>query len=73
LISCTHDKRYSSFAKEYPDEQILQEVLAKLTWYHHITLLEKIKEKDERLLGSTLLCPDLHSDTYCILVKMLYN
>jgi predicted nuclease of restriction endonuclease-like (RecB) superfamily len=38
-----------AFAKAYPDEQILQEVLAKLTWYHHITLLGKLKEEDERL------------------------
>ena len=31
------------FAEEYPDNEIVQEVLAQLTWYHNITLLEKIK------------------------------
>src|SRR5579872_1076977 len=38
-----------AFALAYPDEQILQEVLAKLTWYHHIALLEKVKDENERL------------------------
>jgi predicted nuclease of restriction endonuclease-like (RecB) superfamily len=38
-----------TFANTYPDETILQEVLAKITWYHHITLLEKVKDEQERL------------------------
>lgn len=38
-----------SLALSCPDEQILQEVLAKLTWYHNIALLEKIKVQEERL------------------------
>jgi predicted nuclease of restriction endonuclease-like (RecB) superfamily len=38
-----------AFANTYPDETILQEVLAKLSWYHHITLLEKVKDEQERL------------------------
>lgn len=37
------------FAKEYPDLEIVQEVLAQLTWYHNITLLEKVPNKEERL------------------------
>jgi predicted nuclease of restriction endonuclease-like (RecB) superfamily len=31
------------------EDSILQVVLAKLTWYHHITLLDKIKDRTERL------------------------
>lgn len=42
-----------SFAAAYPDDPfgekpILQVPLAKLTWYHHITLLDKIKDPSER-------------------------
>lgn len=33
------------FAKEYPDFPILQQVVAKLPWGHHILLIEKIKDK----------------------------
>jgi len=32
----------------WPDELILQEVLARLTWYHNIAILEKISSPDER-------------------------
>ncbi|MCE7061947.1 YhcG family protein [Dyadobacter sp. CY343] len=42
-----------SFAAAYPDESILQVTLAKLTWYHHITLLSKVKDPDERLFYIT--------------------
>lgn len=38
-----------SFAEAWPDEAILQEPLAKLTWFHNLTLLEKIKAREERL------------------------
>jgi predicted nuclease of restriction endonuclease-like (RecB) superfamily len=38
-----------SFAQAYPDEAILQAPLAKITWYHHITLLDKVKDETERL------------------------
>jgi len=37
------------FAETYPDSIILQEVLAKITWYRNITLLDKIKSDNERL------------------------
>jgi hypothetical protein len=30
-------------------KQILQTPLAKLTWFHNLTLLEKVKAKEERL------------------------
>jgi predicted nuclease of restriction endonuclease-like (RecB) superfamily len=29
------------YAETYPDEPIVQEVLAQITWYHNITILEK--------------------------------
>lgn len=35
--------------KAKPETSILQVPLAKLTWYHHITLLDKVKEDKERL------------------------
>ena len=38
-----------AFAEAWPDEAILQAPLAKLTWYHNITLIQKIKGRDERL------------------------
>jgi predicted nuclease of restriction endonuclease-like (RecB) superfamily len=37
-----------ALADSYPDEAMLQGVLAKLTWYHLITLLDKIKHPTER-------------------------
>lgn len=37
-----------AFAEAWPDEAILQAPLAKLTWYHNITLIQKVKERDER-------------------------
>jgi predicted nuclease of restriction endonuclease-like (RecB) superfamily len=38
-----------AFADAWPDEAILQAPLAKLTWYHNITLIQKVKEPEERL------------------------
>jgi predicted nuclease of restriction endonuclease-like (RecB) superfamily len=38
-----------TFAKAYPDFEITQEVLAQITWYHNVTLLDKIKDRNERL------------------------
>lgn len=48
-ISPRNLRYMKSFAAAYPDESILQAVLAKLTWYHHITLLTKVKEPSNRL------------------------
>ncbi|HEY9881490.1 MAG TPA: PDDEXK nuclease domain-containing protein [Leptolyngbyaceae cyanobacterium] len=42
-------KYMRAFADAYPDEQIVQEVLAQITWYHNIALLEKLKEPELRL------------------------
>ncbi|GET37921.1 protein of unknown function DUF1016 [Microseira wollei NIES-4236] len=33
-------KYMRAFAETYPDEQFVQEVLAQITWYHNIALLE---------------------------------
>lgn len=32
------------FADEYQDEKFLQEVLAKITWYHNVILMDKVKD-----------------------------
>lgn len=42
-------KYMRAFAEAWSDEQIVQEALAQITWYHNITLLEKVKDPAERL------------------------
>jgi predicted nuclease of restriction endonuclease-like (RecB) superfamily len=42
-------KYMRKFAEEYPDFEFVQTVLAQLTWYHNLTLLDKIRDKDTRL------------------------
>ena len=42
-------KYMRAFAEAWPDEPIVQEALAQITWYHNITLLEKVKDPAERL------------------------
>lgn len=37
-----------AFAAAWPDESIVQEVLAQLPWYHHIALLDKLRDTEER-------------------------
>ena len=37
-----------AFAKAWPNEPIVQEVLAQIPWYHNIALLEKLSEPSER-------------------------
>lgn len=41
-------KYMRAFAENYPDEQFVQEVLAQITWYHNIALMEKIQPIEER-------------------------
>ncbi len=38
-----------SFAKAYPDEPIVQQLAAKIPWFHNCVLLDKVKNYDERL------------------------
>lgn len=42
-------KYMRAFAEAYPDQQFVQEALAQITWYHHITLLDKVKDPAERV------------------------
>jgi len=37
-----------TFAEAWPDEAIVQEALAELTWYHNITLMAMVKDPAER-------------------------
>lgn len=41
-------KYMQSFAAAYPDPKFVQEVLAQLTWYHNITLLQYAKDPEVR-------------------------
>lgn len=41
-------KYMRAFAENYPDKQFVQEPLAQITWYHNITLLDKIKDAKQR-------------------------
>ncbi|MCF2498173.1 PDDEXK nuclease domain-containing protein [Dyadobacter chenhuakuii] len=41
-------KYMRQFATAYPDPTFVQAALAQITWYHHITLLTKVKEPEER-------------------------
>ncbi|MCY7286164.1 MAG: PDDEXK nuclease domain-containing protein [Cyanobacteria bacterium CAN_BIN43] len=38
-----------AFAEAYPDERILQQLAAKIPWFHNCTLLEKVKDPERRL------------------------
>lgn len=42
-------KYMRAFATAWPEEQIVQDRLAQLTWFHQIALLEKLKSPEERL------------------------
>ncbi len=42
-------KYMRSFASTWTDQAIVQAVLAQLTWYHNIALLEKLSDREERL------------------------
>ena len=42
-------KYMRKFAEEYPNVEFVQEPLAQLTWYHNITLLQKIESHEIRL------------------------
>lgn len=38
-----------AFAQTFPDETVIQAVLGQITWYHNVTLLDKLKGNEERL------------------------
>ena len=38
-----------AFASAWPERQIVQEILAQITWYHNIALIEKLDDTQTRL------------------------
>ena len=42
-------KYMRAFAAAWPDHEIVQEVLAQITWTHNVALLEKVEKESERL------------------------
>ena len=46
-IANLHNMR--RFAELYPDSKFLQQVAGELPWYHHVVLMEKVKEPEFRL------------------------
>ncbi len=48
-MSARNLRYMQKFAKEYMKDEFLQEVLAKLSWNHNQILLDKIKDKKERV------------------------
>ena len=42
-------KYMRAFAQAWSEEAIVQQALAQITWYHNLTLIEKLKEREERL------------------------
>lgn len=45
-------KYMRQFALAYPNLEFVQASLAQITWYHHITLLTKVKDETQRLFYS---------------------
>lgn len=39
----------AKFALRFPDKEIVQAALAQITWYHHITLMDKVKDAAEHI------------------------
>jgi len=42
-------KYMRQFASTYSDVAIVQELLAQLSWYHNLTLMQKVKDADTRI------------------------
>jgi len=42
-------KYMRAFAEAWPQEEFVQEVLAQITWYHNLTLLEKLATESDRV------------------------
>ncbi len=47
-FSARNLKYMRALAEAFPDPHFVQEVLAQITWYHAITLLDKVKDAGER-------------------------
>jgi len=37
-----------AFAEAYPDEQFVQQVAGQMPWFHNCTLIDKVKDSQER-------------------------
>ena len=48
-FSARNLKYMRKFAENWPDISIVQEVLAQISWYHNLALLEKLKDEQLRL------------------------
>jgi len=48
-FSARNLKYMRAFAEAWPDEQFVQEVLAQITWYHNVALLEKLDLPSDRI------------------------
>jgi predicted nuclease of restriction endonuclease-like (RecB) superfamily len=48
-LSLRNLKYMRAFAEAWPNREIVQAPLAQLTWYHNLTLIEKVKNTEERL------------------------
>ena len=46
-------KYMAKFAKLFSEAEIVQAALAQITWYHHIALMDKVKDKDAYLWYAT--------------------
>ena len=42
-------KYMAKFAARFPDRRIVQEVLAQITWYHNIALMDKVRTVEEHI------------------------
>lgn len=48
-LSARNLKYMRAFAEAWPDRAIVQEVLAQITWYHNLALMENLDSNDSRL------------------------
>ena len=46
-------KYMTKFATRFPNKEIVQAALAQITWYHHIALMDKVKNADEHIWYAT--------------------
>ncbi|OAQ20793.1 PDDEXK nuclease domain-containing protein [Thermosulfurimonas dismutans] len=48
-FSARNLKYMRAFAEAYPDKEFVQQVAAQIPWFHHCTLLDKVKDPAERI------------------------
>ena len=48
-FSARNLKYMRAFAEAYPDKKFVQQVAAQIPWFHHCTLLDKVKDPAERI------------------------